>query len=51
VRRDPTQFFVLPGHEVADVETVIETHPAWALVRKDDPEARQVAEESDPHQG
>jgi hypothetical protein len=50
VRRDPAQFFVLPGHEVADVETVLETHSGWALVRKDDPEAREVAEEADPRQ-
>jgi hypothetical protein len=50
VRSDPVQFFVLPGHEVADVETVVETHPDWLLVRKDDPEAREVAEETDPRQ-
>ena len=50
VRRDPAQFFVRPGHEVADVETVVETHTDWALVRKDDREAREVAEETDPRQ-
>lgn len=51
VRSDPAQFFVLPGHEVADVEVVVETHPDWVLVRKDDPEARKVVEETNPRQG
>ena len=49
-RSDPTHFFVVPGHEVADVETVLESHPDWVLVEKAEPEARDVAEETDPRQ-
>ena len=50
VRRDPTHFFVAPGHEVADVETVLESHSDWVLVEKDEAEARDAAEETDPRQ-
>ena len=35
VRADPTHFVVLPGHELLDVETVIERHDAFSIVRKD----------------
>jgi hypothetical protein len=51
VRSDATHFFVAPGHEVADEETVLESHPGWLLVEKDEAEAREVAEETDPRQG
>jgi hypothetical protein len=50
VRSDQTHFFVAPEHEVADVETVLESHPDWVLVEKDEAEARDVAEETDPRQ-
>ena len=50
VRSDPTHFFVVRGHEVADVETVLESHPDWVLVEKAEADARDVAEETDPRQ-
>ena len=50
VRSDPTHFIVAPGHQVADVETVLESHPDWVLVEKVEPDAREVAEETDPRQ-
>jgi hypothetical protein len=50
VRSDPTHFFIVPGHEVADAETVLESHPDWALVEKYEAGARDVAEETDPRQ-
>jgi hypothetical protein len=50
VRGDPTHFFVVPGHEVADVEAVLESHPDWVVVEKAEAEARDVAEEKDPRQ-
>jgi hypothetical protein len=50
VRSDATHFFVAPGHEVPDDETVVESHSNWLLVEKDEPEAREVAEETDPRQ-
>ena len=49
-RSDPTHFFVVPGHEVEDVETVLESHPEWVLVQKDEADARDVAEETDPRE-
>ena len=35
VRARPTHFFVVPGHEILDVETVIETTPHFNVVEKD----------------
>jgi hypothetical protein len=49
-RSEPTQFFLVPGHQVADVETVLESHPDWVLVEKVEADARDVAEETDPRQ-
>jgi hypothetical protein len=51
VRSNSALFFVLPGHEIPDVETVIESHPEWNVVEKSEPEAREVAAETDPRQG
>jgi len=34
VRADPTHFVVLPGHEELDVETIIERHGGFNIVRK-----------------
>ena len=34
VRSDPSHFFVVPGHEIPDVETVIEEHDGWVLIEK-----------------
>lgn len=35
VRQDPRHFFVVRGHDFKDVETVIEEHGEWVVVRKD----------------
>lgn len=48
VRSDPTLFIVLPGHEQLDVEEVVGDHQSYRVVRKEDPDARRVAIESDP---
>jgi hypothetical protein len=40
-------FVVVPGHEVADIETVIESHEAWVVVEKA-PEIRKIVEATDP---
>lgn len=45
-RRDPTYFFVIPGHEIPDVESVIEEHDGWVVVRKD-PETHPIARATD----
>jgi hypothetical protein len=34
VRSDPRRFFVLPGHEIPDIETVVETHARYVVVEK-----------------
>jgi hypothetical protein len=47
VRSNSSHFFVVPGHEIPDVETVIESHEDWVVVKKN-PEVREIAEETDP---
>ena len=51
VRSNSTLFFVVPGHETPDVETVIESHSDWSVVEKSGPEARKIVAETDPRQG
>jgi hypothetical protein len=48
VRSNSALFFVVPGHETPDVETVIESHSNWNVVEKSEPEARAIAAETDP---
>jgi hypothetical protein len=50
VRGDSLQFLVAPGHQLPEVETVIESHDEWVLVKKE-PEVREIVEEGDPRQG
>jgi len=47
VRADPRRFFVLRGHEIPDVETVVEQHAGYVVVEKRD-EAGEAAEARDP---
>jgi hypothetical protein len=35
VRESPARFLVLPGHEEAGVETVVERNPSYLVVEKD----------------
>ena len=48
VRAKATQFAVVPGHEVPDIETVVEQHPNYFVVEKQDPDAEEIARETDP---
>ena len=48
VRRDPTDFAVLPGHVVPEVEVVIASNDRFAVVRKNEPQAARVAVREDP---
>jgi hypothetical protein len=50
VRGDSSHFLVVPGHQVPDVEAVIESHDEWLLVEKE-PEVDEIVEEGDPRQG
>ena len=47
VRSNSSHFIVVPGHDVRDVETVIESHDEWVLVEKEQ-EVREIVEEGDP---
>jgi hypothetical protein len=47
VRAHPRRFVVLPGHERAEIENVVETRPGYLVVEKIE-EAGERAEESDP---
>jgi hypothetical protein len=47
VRADSRHFVVLPGHEIADAERVVERQDGYLVVEKID-EAGRVAEATDP---
>jgi hypothetical protein len=46
VRTDFNRFFVVPGHEIAGVDRVVETHPTHLVVVKREPEAREMAKQT-----
>jgi hypothetical protein len=47
VRTDFNRFLVVPGHEIATVDRVVETHQTYLVVRKREPEAREMARKAD----
>jgi hypothetical protein len=48
VRSEGAHFLVVPGHEIPDVETVVERHPTYYVVRKNAGAAEELAESTDP---
>jgi hypothetical protein len=48
VRADPTTFVVLPGHEIPDVEEIVEPHDGFNIIRKDPGGPAELARETDP---
>ena len=48
IRSDPALFFVKPGHDIRDVEDVVEHMDTYDVVRKRPGEAGRIAEETDP---
>jgi hypothetical protein len=48
VRSNPTHFVIAPGHEIIDVERVIEQYDDFAVVEKFSGEAERIAVETDP---
>jgi hypothetical protein len=48
VRSEPTYFAVVPGHELPEIERVIERHASYLVVEKREGDADQVARETDP---
>lgn len=47
VRSDPRHFAIVPGHEMPEVETVIERNEGWAIIEKA-PEVTDIVEARDP---
>ena len=47
VRQDFDRFLVVPGHEIANVDQVVEEHPGYLVVVKVEPEAKAMAEKAD----
>ncbi len=47
VRSESSDFLVVPGHEFLEVETIVEAHEEWVLVRKN-PDVREQVEATDP---
>ena len=48
IRSDPLLFVLARGHEVVDVEDVVEEHETFEVVRKREGEAGRVARATDP---
>ena len=47
VRADPHRFFMLDGHEIPDVESVVERHERFIVAEKH-PESHAITEREDP---
>lgn len=47
VRTNFDRFFVIPGHEIVEVDEVVERHPRHLVVVKPDEGARESAREAD----
>jgi hypothetical protein len=47
-RQSPVRFVVKPGHRARDIEHVVEADDDYLVIEKDQPVAKQVAEETDP---
>ena len=47
VRASSRTFVVVPGHEIEDVETVVERHNDWLIIEKPD-EVGAIVDASDP---
>ena len=48
IRADPTRFAVLLGHELPEVEEVVERHSTYVVVEKREADAQEIARETDP---
>jgi hypothetical protein len=43
LREDPTLFAIVPGHELPDVEDVVEERDAYSIVRKHEGDPAEIA--------
>jgi hypothetical protein len=48
IRADSALFFIEPGHEMRDVEQVVERTRYFAVVRKDPGDPQRIAKATDP---
>jgi hypothetical protein len=48
VRAHPRRFAIVAGHEVIEIESVVERHERYAVVEAHDPAAAAVAERTSP---
>jgi hypothetical protein len=48
IRANPTYFIIVPGHEIADVEDIVEKHEAFHVVQKHAGDPAELARETDP---
>ena len=48
IRSNPNHFVVVPAHDLAAIERVVEAHPTWQVIEKRTDEARNLAEQTDP---
>jgi hypothetical protein len=48
MREDPTLFAVHPGHEIREVEAVVDKREGYDIVRKHEGEPARIAERTDP---
>jgi hypothetical protein len=48
IRAEPTRFAVRIGHELPEIEQIVDRRPAYFVVEKRTPEAEEVAVETDP---
>jgi hypothetical protein len=48
VRADSALFVVIPGHEIPDVESIVEPHEGFNIIRKDPGGPAELAEALDP---
>jgi hypothetical protein len=51
VRADPRRFALLAGHEIEEVETVVERHDRYLVVEKKGDVEAEVVEDTDPRSG
>ena len=48
VRGDSLLYVIAPGHEFPEIESIVDREDGYDVVRKQAPEAVEVAEETDP---
>jgi hypothetical protein len=48
VRSDPRRYIIIPGHELPEFESVVDSREGYDVVEKRDGTAAAVAEETDP---